>query len=494
MVQRTGAGSVPVRAAGLRTDRYGIIREADEQADALLGSGVRALVGKPLIALVDAPNRAAFRRLINDAATRGTGARTTLRLRNGPAFHRLTGAESSSAVPVGVPAELDVELIPERRPDGAVTALLWQLHPLPPGSGRAELPSSGWLRPVESAPAASPYFADLLARVGGALSASIEDEVALRSVVALLVPALGDWCLLDLLREEGGRLRRVAVACSATEPAELRRPLRAAPGRDAGPIARAIEERRTQLLRDPEPADLDALSASPEQRAALAALSPATWLAVPLLVRGRCVGVLSCATCGSQRRVAPISISVAEEVARRAAVAVDNGHLYRVAQRGSEAKSALLATMSHELRTPLTAIIGYTELMRDGLVGPVRPEQDVFLARIRESSDHLLGLVEQILECARLEAGEVRLACEPVELGRLARQAVGMVEPVARRRGLAFHVEVPDRRGLVRERRGTTAAGAREPARQRGQVHHERATCDCGRKRRTSRRIARTSD
>jgi signal transduction histidine kinase len=108
------------------------------------------------------------------------------------------------------------------------------------------------------------------------------------------------------------------------------------------------------------------------------------------------------------------------------------------AQAANEAKSTFLATMSHELRTPLTAIIGYEELLADGLFGPVSDLQHRHLARIKLSAKHLLALIDQILTLARVEAGQEVITREKVSVAELVDWTATIIEPLAQAKGLRF--------------------------------------------------------
>jgi PAS domain S-box-containing protein len=111
------------------------------------------------------------------------------------------------------------------------------------------------------------------------------------------------------------------------------------------------------------------------------------------------------------------------------------------AEAASRVKSEFLAAMSHELRTPLQAVIGYASLLEDGLSGPLTSAQREQLGRIRASADHLLGLIDQVLDLSRAEVGLLRLAAEPVEPCALVRDAAELVRPQAAARGLDLVVE-----------------------------------------------------
>ncbi len=106
-------------------------------------------------------------------------------------------------------------------------------------------------------------------------------------------------------------------------------------------------------------------------------------------------------------------------------------------------KSNFLATMSHELRTPLTSVIGYSEMMLEGLGGPLTAEQREYLGIIMEKGENLLQLITSILDISKIEAGRVRLVLTDVDAGHLMRDAVATVLPLARKKGLRIACETP---------------------------------------------------
>jgi signal transduction histidine kinase len=104
-------------------------------------------------------------------------------------------------------------------------------------------------------------------------------------------------------------------------------------------------------------------------------------------------------------------------------------------------KSNFLATMSHELRTPLTSVIGYSEMMLEGLGGPLTAEQREYLGIIMEKGENLLQLITSILDISKIEAGRVRLVLSEVDAGQLMRDAVATLLPLARKKGLKVTCE-----------------------------------------------------
>ncbi len=116
-------------------------------------------------------------------------------------------------------------------------------------------------------------------------------------------------------------------------------------------------------------------------------------------------------------------------------------------------KSNFLATMSHELRTPLTSVIGYAEMMAEGLAGPISVEQREYLTTILGKADQLLGLITTVLEVASLESGELAIDRSPLALGELVANEIATFQPQALRRGISIQLETELEAVVVGDRR-----------------------------------------
>jgi signal transduction histidine kinase len=112
------------------------------------------------------------------------------------------------------------------------------------------------------------------------------------------------------------------------------------------------------------------------------------------------------------------------------------------AERANNAKTDFLAVMSHELRTPLTAIMGYEELLSDGITGPVTELQRQQLGRINASARHLLGLIDEILTFARVDIGRERIRWESMSVNHTIADAAALVEPMAAAKSIDFIVDL----------------------------------------------------
>lgn len=108
------------------------------------------------------------------------------------------------------------------------------------------------------------------------------------------------------------------------------------------------------------------------------------------------------------------------------------------AERASQAKSQFLTTMSHELRTPMNAVMGYADLLNAEIAGPLNPTQREFLDRIEASSKHLLSLIGDVLDMAKIEAGRVEVNVSPVDPVRAVAAAIQLITPLASAKGLSI--------------------------------------------------------
>jgi len=185
-----------------------------------------------------------------------------------------------------------------------------------------------------------------LADASAVLGSSLDYETTLASVARLAVPELADWCVIDVLSSDGS-VRRVAAVCA--DPAleeladELRNSYPARPERQEG-TAKVLRTGRSELVVEVTDAWLDEIAPDPRQREILGSLNLRSNILVPLVARGRTLGVLTLATAESERRYGEPALRLAEELAARAALAVDNARLYHDAEETLGLLDTLFAT------------------------------------------------------------------------------------------------------------------------------------------------------
>jgi signal transduction histidine kinase len=150
-----------------------------------------------------------------------------------------------------------------------------------------------------------------------------------------------------------------------------------------------------------------------------------------------------------EQRIAERTLTLQETNAKLHATLEDLALAKDRAEAADHLKSAFLATMSHELRTPLNSIIGFTGVLLQGLGGPINEEQAKQLSMVKNSANHLLSLISDVLDISKIEAGQLQVACEPFNLKEAILKVVQSVRPLAENKGLDLILDVAEDVGSV---------------------------------------------
>jgi signal transduction histidine kinase/ActR/RegA family two-component response regulator len=273
--------------------------------------------------------------------------------------------------------------------------------------------------------------AAFLAEVGAVLAGSLEYETTLKTVTNMAVPAIADWCAVDILSDDR-KLERVAVAHVDPAKIELARTIRSRYEDPAAPYSPAFVTRtgNPAIVREVTDEMIATSAGGDEERIALVrSLGLRSYIVVPLTASGRTLGALTLATAESERRYTLDDLRLAQDLAFRAALAVDNARAYEGAQSANRLKDEFLATLSHELRTPLNAILGYSRLLQSGML--TKEKHRHALRTLERNATALTQIVEDILDVSRIVSGRIRLNIQPVDVPRVVSSAIETMRPAA---------------------------------------------------------------
>ncbi len=270
-----------------------------------------------------------------------------------------------------------------------------------------------------------------LAEASNVLGRTLDYDDTLASVVRLAVPFLADWCSVDVCDADGA-IRRVAV--SHADPSKTEMIEKAAAAYPPDPLGRhprtiALRTGRSQLITEVTDDGLKAIATSDEQLAILRALAYRSAMVVPLVARGETLGVMTFAMTISDRRYGVGDLALAEDLARRCALAVDNARLYREAQDANRTKDRFLAMVSHELRSPLNAVVTWAHLLRTGRLDDAKAKRAV--AAIERSGQLQVRLIGDLLDVARISSGKLHLERGLVDLRGIVEGAIDVARPEA---------------------------------------------------------------
>ena len=289
---------------------------------------------------------------------------------------------------------------------------------------------------------------EALRAVGEAVSSSLDVDDVLETVARYAVELSGTDGGSIMEYDDGARTFSVR-AVYRTEP-EVVDQLRAAHIPLEGTlVGRAARERRPIAVTDLGDTELD-----PHTRI----LYAAGWrslVAVPMAREGRIVGSLIVRRNRTGDFPADV-VDLLETFAGQSVLALTNAQLYRELKRQSAAlevasrhKSEFLASMSHELRTPLNAVLGFSEVLLERMFGDINERQEEYLRDIHGSGQHLLELLNEILDLSKVEAGRMELEYAELDLRDLLEAAVSMLRERAAARGVDLRVDVPPDLGGV---------------------------------------------
>ena len=285
----------------------------------------------------------------------------------------------------------------------------------------------------------------LLAEASRVLSASFDYHTTLAALVRLTVPALADYCALDILEGEDS-FERIGEAHVDPMKSMLLREVATFP-RSAltarHPLIRVMATGQPVLEADITPAFIRASFAEPSQRRTVEALGPRSLICVPLVDTGKPLGALTLVTSGSGRRYDAADLSLAADVARRAAIVVEHARLFHQAEQATRARDDILAVVAHDLRNPLNTVS-----MAIGLMLETTPVERVQERRqqeiVRRAADRMNRMIQDLLDVKRMESGHLTIDVKPEAVDALVNDTLEMLRPIATGSSIIMEARIAD--------------------------------------------------
>jgi PAS domain S-box-containing protein len=279
-----------------------------------------------------------------------------------------------------------------------------------------------------------------------AFSGSLEFDAVLRSITQLVVPRRADFCVVDLIQEDG-TIQRAAVAHADPEQQSLAHQLRDyAAGSEGGPgVPDVVRTGKPLLVADADDATLAQLARNANHLEATHKLGPRSIIVVPLVARGTVIGAISLVSTQLGRRYGPEDLALAEELAGRAALGLENARLFRQSREATRVRDQVLRIVAHDLRNPLNTIALSAGYLRDFVPELDRADVRENLEIIERSVKQSNRLIQDLLDVARMEAGRLSIQRTALDVAAVTREAVELHRALADQRSIRLIASPPDR-------------------------------------------------
>ncbi|HKN58759.1 MAG TPA: PAS domain S-box protein [Gemmatimonadaceae bacterium] len=288
--------------------------------------------------------------------------------------------------------------------------------------------------------------ATLLAEASRVLSASFDYETTLAALVRLAVPALADYCALDIVEAED-RFERIGEAHADPDKAQLLSEVATFPRSaltPSHPLIRVMTTGVPVLEADITPAFIRQSFAEPSQRKIVEALAPRSLICVPLASSGKPLGALTLVTSdSSSRRFTVADLSLAADLARRAAIVVEHARLFHEAQQATRARDDVLAVVAHDLRNPLNTVSMAVSLMLE-TTPPERVQERRQVEIVRRAADRMNRMIQDLLDVKRMESGRLTIEANPESPSGLINDTIDMLRPLAAGSTIRLETSIED--------------------------------------------------
>jgi len=282
-----------------------------------------------------------------------------------------------------------------------------------------------------------------LADVGAVLTSTLDYENTLRNIAQLAVRDLADFCIVDVVDDVGGT-RRLKVMSRDPSKVWVCDLFMQVPfdGERTSLVTSVRLNKQTVLYQSVSSETFTSFGYSEESLRALRAADPKSVIIVPLLAHERLVGVIALVSSSKSRLYGPADVRLAEELARRAALSIENARLFSEAQRASQIREDVLAIVSHDLKNPLATIELAVNLLRR--IERFDAEQvNEFVNKIQRSAEQMEVLIADLLDFARIQSGTFSVVVSTDRLSQVVMPVIDRMRALAEAKRQTLEVDLP---------------------------------------------------
>jgi signal transduction histidine kinase len=288
-----------------------------------------------------------------------------------------------------------------------------------------------------------------LAEVGPALADTLDYEETLSRIAEIAARGFSDFCIVDLVDEKGAIHRLRAVCRDSAHAWVCEILLGIALDRRWHLVRSAVESKQSVLMQHPSFEDIEAVPQNDDYLRALNTLNLQSVIVIPLLAHGKVLGAISFLSLSPSRAFGAEDLRLANELALRAALAVDNARLYGTAQRATQVRDEVLGIVAHDLRNPLAAIrLEASFLCRTELTSDSRSRSLDSAEAITRSATRMDRLIQDLLDVTRMDAGKLAIEQSRLASAQVAAEVFELHRALAAPRGLELRLslsqELPD--------------------------------------------------
>jgi PAS domain S-box-containing protein len=286
--------------------------------------------------------------------------------------------------------------------------------------------------------------AAFLAEASRVLGMSFDYHTTMAQLARLAVPALADYCAVDVI-EGDGFVRLGFAHADPKKEEEYRRKLKVFTPEGVSqehPVMKALMRGESDIITEVSEEGMRRVFIDDEQYELIRSLEPKSTMTVPLIASGKIIGAMSLVSSHDDHRYTYEDLKLAEELGRRAALAVENARLYDEAQLATRARDDMLAIVAHDLRNPLNTIFMSAQLLTE-IVSPTdRPTDHKQVAIIRRAAERMNQLIQDLLEVKRIEGGQLTIEQRPLDPSSIINDAVELLRPIANASSLTLDADI----------------------------------------------------